>query len=103
VKRAPLLSPRGLVLRAAIVALVFALAHAAGLRAYTSILSGTSPTGNAADGWAALLGCIYVLLYFAFILAVPIALIAAALMALATRWLERPGAKAGSAANDPAL
>jgi hypothetical protein len=87
VKRAPLLSPRGLLLRAAIVALVFAVAHAAGLRAYTSILSGTSPTGNPADGGAALLGCVYVFLYFAFVIAVPIALIAAGLMALAERVL----------------
>jgi hypothetical protein len=85
VTRAPLLSPRGLMIRAALVALAFGLAHAAGLRAYTSILSGTSPTGNPADGWAVLLGCVYVFLYFAFVLAVPIALIAAALMALGTR------------------
>jgi len=88
VKIAPLLSPRGLVVRAAVVALLFAVAHAAGLRAYTSILSGTSPTGNPADVGAALLGCVYVFLYFAFVLAVPIALIAAGLMALALRRLR---------------
>jgi hypothetical protein len=91
VKRAPLLSSRGLILRAAIVALAFALAHVLGLRSYTSILSGTSPTGDPSDAWAVLLGFSYVVLYFAFVLAVPIALIAAALMAVGERvWRSPP-------------
>jgi hypothetical protein len=84
-KRPPLLSPTGLVGCAALVALAYAAAELAGLRAFTAILSGTSPTGGAADGWAALLGGAYVLLHFAFAIVAPIALIAAALMALATR------------------
>jgi hypothetical protein len=74
------LSPKGLLLAAALFALVFALAHAFGLRAYTAILSGTSPPGgDGPEAWA--LGVGYVLAYFAAMVGAPILALGAALLA----------------------
>jgi hypothetical protein len=74
------MTPRGLVLRAALIALVYAVLHLAGGRSCAAFLSGT-PVG----GWAAtLLGCAYVVFHFAFVIVAPILAIAAALMTLWT-------------------
>lgn len=78
-------SPRGLLIRAAIISVVYLLARLAGLREYTTIISGTSPTGDVSDWWSAGLGVLYVTLYLAFVLAVPVLLIAAALL---TAWFR---------------
>ena len=76
--RAPFCSPCGLVLRAGLVALLFVVAHVAGWRENTCILCGTSPTGNPGDLLPILLGVLYVLFYFGFVLVVPILLLGAA-------------------------
>lgn len=73
-----LLSPKGLVLRAAVLTGLFLAVHIAGLREYTVVLSGTSPTGIRADVWAGTLGLVYVFFYFAFVIGVPILLLGAA-------------------------
>jgi hypothetical protein len=86
--RAPLFSPIGFVVRAAVLLVAFGVAHLAGGRDCTSILCGTSPTGNLMDRYAFVFGLIYVLLYFAAVLVVPILLIAAALLSLLTRWSD---------------
>jgi hypothetical protein len=83
--KAPLFSPTGLLLRAALLALVYAALHLAGWREYTSILCGTSPTGNLADQRAALFGLIYVLLRFTVVVGCPVLVIAAGLLALLER------------------
>lgn len=78
------LSPKGLLVAAAAIALVYVLAHAAGLRAYTAILSGTAPPGgDGASAWA--LGVGYVLCYFAAVIVAPILAIAAGILALLAR------------------
>ncbi|MFT3768593.1 MAG: hypothetical protein QM820_24365 [Minicystis sp.] len=70
---------------AAVIAALFAGAHVLGLRPYTAILSGTAPPG-AGGGEAIILGLLYVLLYFAFVVGAPILAIAALSMwALARR------------------
>ena len=53
-----------------------------GLREYTTILSGTSPTGDTADMWAVFMGMTYIVLYFAFVLGVPILIIASVVFSL---------------------
>jgi len=78
-------SPRGLLLRAAIISFVYLAARLAGLREYTTIISGTSPTGDVTDWWSAGLGVVYVTLYLGFVLLVPVLLIAAALL---TAWFR---------------
>lgn len=84
-------SARGLLLRAALIALAYGVCHLLGWRDYTSILSGTVP---ASDGVAlrnlhSLLGLLYVFAYFAFVLIAPILAIAGMLMALAERLWQR--------------
>ena len=74
-----LLSPKGLLLRAAGLTALFLIVHTAGLREYTMVLSGTSPTGIRMDAWGGFLGVAYVGLYFGFVLGVPVLLLAAAL------------------------
>ena len=86
--RARLFSPGGFLLRAAVLTALFLAAHLAGLREYTSIICGTSPTGRQADVAAVTLGAAYGVLYFLFVLAVPALVIGAAIflaLALAMR------------------
>jgi len=59
-------SPGGFLVRAAVLAILYLAVHALGFRQYTSILCGTIPPGG-----AAILGVVYIVLYFAFVLIVP--------------------------------
>jgi hypothetical protein len=83
--RAPLFSARGFLLRAIVIAVLYGVAHLCQLRCYASILSGTAPTGDAGAHLPALLGCLYVLLHFAFVLAAPVLVLGAGLLALVER------------------
>ena len=87
--RTPLFSPRGFVQWAAVFAAMFLLAHAAGLREFTSILNGTS--GSTAISWntAAFLGVVYVLLYLGFVLIAPTLILAAILLRIGRRIVGR--------------
>ena len=73
--RARLFSPGGFLLRAAVISALFLAAHATGLRAFTSIISGTLPTGKPADTGTILLGVAYIVLWFLFVVAVPVFII----------------------------
>jgi hypothetical protein len=74
------LSPRYLVRCAILIALLFGIVTVAGLRDYTSILSGT--VGSLRLGWqiSALLGFAYIFAYLGFVLLAPILLIAVGLL-----------------------
>lgn len=74
------LSPRGLVLRAALLSLVYLVVSLAGFRQYTSIFTGTVPSVELSRTTQAALGLLYALLYVGFVLLVPTLLVAAALM-----------------------
>lgn len=78
-------SPKDFIRHAVLIVLLFGVAHLLGLRAYTSFLNGT--TGSVELGYelSALLGLIYLLLYFAVVLLVPILILAALLVSL---WLK---------------
>jgi membrane protease YdiL (CAAX protease family) len=82
----PFFTPRGFLHAAAILSLLFAIAHALGWRAYTTIISGTVPDGVASVRLGMAAGATYALLYFAFVLAVPILLIGSGLFAILLRW-----------------
>jgi hypothetical protein len=86
--KADAFSPKAFVARAAIVALLYAASCMAGLREYTTFLSGTSPNINLSWQTASTLGLIHLLLHFAFILLAPIFLITAGLLAA---WKTRKG------------
>ena len=71
---------KGLLIRALIIAIVFFILHLAGLREYTSILSGTYPTGDSAATSAVFWGMVYIIVYFGFVLVAPILLITAGIL-----------------------
>ncbi len=78
-------SPKGFLLRAAGLAILFGICHAAGLREHTTFLSGTEAEaggGNASAVW----GVTYIAAYLGFVLLVPLLVLAAGLLAL---WQKR--------------
>lgn len=80
-------SPRGFLLRAGLIALLFLLLHAGGLRGCTTFLSGTLPAPGIRGEILALLGICYAVAWFAFVLASPVLVLAAGLFALLDRLL----------------
>ena len=84
--KAEAFSPSAFLVRAAILAALYAVSRALGLQEYTTFLSGTSPNVNLSWHTASTLGLIHLLLHFAFILLVPILLITAGLLAAWNRW-----------------
>jgi hypothetical protein len=79
--RAELFSPKDFLRRAVVVAIIFLAVHIAGLRDYTCILNGTVASPDLGRGMSAFLGLAYVFAYLAFVLLVPILLLAAAMLA----------------------
>ncbi|TFH13790.1 MAG: hypothetical protein E4H02_11155 [Lentisphaerales bacterium] len=86
-----LLSPRGFLKRAAVLTVVFAVFHVAGLREMTSFLCGMAPMTGGAAKLSALMGLGYVVSYLGFIVIVPILVIASALLLVSSRiWPVKP-------------
>jgi hypothetical protein len=83
--RAKFFSPKDFVRRAVLIGLLYGVASVAGLKEFTSILNGT--TGSVEMDWrlSAFLGIGYVILHLAFVLLVPILLLAAAGLAFWNR------------------
>jgi hypothetical protein len=90
----PALSPHGLVSRALLITVTFLILHLAGLRDYTTIISGTSPTGNLRDYCAVALGVLYAFMYVVVTMLAPVLIIAAVILAglflLSARGAARP-------------
>jgi hypothetical protein len=86
--RADFLSPKDLVRRAALLALLYGVVSAFGLREFTSILNGTM--GSVALGWhlSAFFGLLYIISYLAFVLGTPTLLIAAGILFLWKRLVK---------------
>ncbi len=78
--RAEFLSPKDLLFRAVTISVLFLIAHIAGLRDYTSFLSGTLPSPETSWKQASFFGLVYLLLYFAVVLFSPILLLAAGML-----------------------
>jgi hypothetical protein len=78
--RADFLSPKDLARRALVIAVVYFVVSAFGLREFTSILNGT--VGSVSLGWhtSAFLGLLYIISYLAFVLVTPTMLIAAGIL-----------------------
>jgi hypothetical protein len=95
-RRAPLVgrffTPRGFVVSAVQVSVVFLLLDLAGLRSCTTIFIGAAPAAGWVGRVAAGLGFAYIVFYLAFTVAVPVLLIAAVLLRLSGRvTTRRPG------------
>jgi hypothetical protein len=78
--RADLLSPKDLLRRAVFLIVLYLLIQLAGLREFTSVISGT--TGSIQLSWhiSAFLALTYILSYLSLVLLVPILLLAAVLL-----------------------
>jgi hypothetical protein len=92
--RADTFSPRGFLVRALFISVVFLAVHLAGLRDYTSVLNGT--VGSASAGWrtSALFGVGYLIIYMAFVLVVPVLILAAGILAVCIRLMGRAAVNA---------
>jgi len=86
---AEFLSARDLLQRALGISGLFLLAQLAGLREFTSVLNGT--VGSVAAGWklSGFLALIYILLYLAFVILVPILILAAVILAVGRRCVQK--------------
>jgi len=80
--RAEFLSPKDLVRRALVIAVLYFIVSAFSLREFTTILNGTM--GSVSLGWhmSLFLGLLYIASYLAFVLGAPILLIAAGILLL---------------------
>ncbi len=78
-------TPSGLVARAVILFLAFVLLHAMGFRHYTTVLSGTSPTGGPVGMFEVIVATTYMVSYFGVTVAAPILLIASLVLNLLQR------------------
>ncbi len=85
---APLCSPAGLLLRAVVILMVYAVLELAGDRAFTSILCGTPPSDAIPYRRAHIMGVSYVLVYFGALLVAPTLLLAAGILVLVNRWRQ---------------
>jgi membrane protein implicated in regulation of membrane protease activity len=88
-RRAEFLSARDLLQRAGVISVLFLVAHLAGLREFTSVLNGT--VGSVAAGWkfSGFLALIYILLYLAFVILVPVLVLAAIILAAWQRCIQK--------------
>jgi hypothetical protein len=88
-QRAEFLSPKDLLQRAAAIGGLFLLVHLAGFREYTSILNGT--IGSLELGWnlSAFLAVFYIMLYLAFVIVVPVLVLAAIILVVWQRLCQK--------------
>jgi len=80
--RAEFFSPGGFVLRALAICVAYLIVHLAGLREYTSILNGTVGPGSASRELSTVLGVTYIATYLAFVILVPVLILAALILKL---------------------
>ena len=88
-RQAEFLSPKDLLQRAGAISVLVLVAHLAGLREFTSVLNGT--IGSVAAGWklSGFLALIYILLYLAFVILVPVLVLAAMILTVWRRWVRK--------------
>jgi hypothetical protein len=88
-QRAEFLSARDMVQRAGAISVMFLVVHLAGLREFTSVLNGT--IGSVAAGWnlSAFLAVVYILLYLAFVILVPVLVLAAAILTIGRQYIRK--------------
>ena len=92
-QRAEFLSARDMLQRAAAISAIFLFLHLAGLREYTGILNGT--IGSLALGWnfSAFLAVVYIAFYLAFVILVPVLVLAAVILEIWQRYVRGSGVR----------
>lgn len=88
--RAPAFSPKGMMLRAAIIALGFAACHLLGWREHTTFISGSQVGGEVNRSISMLLGILYMAAYFSVVLLTPILFLTAAIVHFWDRAFSKP-------------
>ena len=88
--RAEFCSPKDFLRRALVICVLFLIAHLAGLREFTSVLNGTTGSLELGRQLSVTLGLSYIVLYLAFILLVPILILAAIILALWRKFFHQP-------------
>jgi hypothetical protein len=91
VRRAPRLSPMGLMMRAGLIAAAFAAAHLAGLRGYVGLLTGVTAGTGTGSPLEMIFAVLYIVLYGALVLIAPVLVAAAGLLFVCL--LALPGAE----------
>jgi Na+/pantothenate symporter len=88
-RRAEFLSAKDLLQRAGAISALFLVAHLAGLREFTSVLNGT--IGSVAAGWklSSFLALVYILSYLAFVILVPVLVLAAMILVVGQRFRRK--------------
>jgi hypothetical protein len=89
-QRAEFLSARDLLQRAAVISVLFLALHLAGFREFTGVLNGT--IGSLTLGWklSAFLAVIYIVFYLAFVVLVPVLILAAGILMVGQPFLAPP-------------
>lgn len=85
-----LFTPRGLLVRALVLAAIFAVLHLAGLRSQTSVLCATMQEEGSRQFWGAFAAAAYIVTYLLAVVVAPILAIAAGLLVLWNRSGGRP-------------
>lgn len=88
-QRAEFLSARDLLQRAVAISGLFLLVHLSGFREFTGVLNGT--IGSLALGWnlSAFLAIFYIVLYLAFVILVPVLILAAMILTVWQRYVQK--------------
>jgi hypothetical protein len=88
-QRAEFLSPKDMIQRAVAICGLFLVVHLAGFQEYTGILNGT--IGSLDLGWklSTFLAIIYIMVYLAFVLLVPVLVLAAAILVVRQRLRQK--------------
>ena len=88
-RRAEFLSARDLLQRAGAISALFLVAHLAGLREFTSVLNGTVGSLAVDAKLGTFLAVIYILLYLAFVILVPVLVLAAIFLTLWQWYIQK--------------
>jgi hypothetical protein len=96
-KRKPLtgqfFSAKYFLLRALAIAVLFAAVHLAGLREYTTFLSGTTANPRLSFQMSAFFGMVYIALYLGVVAIAPILALAAGFLTFWNRWIPKTSDK----------
>ena len=85
-----MLTPRGLLVRAGVLTAAYLACHFAGLREFTSVLCGTFPDPGGFPWVKGFFGLVYVFLYVAKTVLVPVLILTAAMLFVWDRPRARP-------------
>ena len=88
-RRAELLSARDMLQRAGGLSVLFLLAHLAGLREFTSVLNGTVGSTAVNVKLGTFLAAVYILLYLASVILVPVLVLAALILMVWQRCVRK--------------